>query len=90
MEVSLPKPQREIFNLFKKHPDSFVRKHKKSLEAKREYWRLMDKEYNPVKNIIRSRIKPFFDLNLMTEVREKEFTIKPDVTLVDKRKKKQE
>ena len=87
MEISLRKPQREVFNLIKKQPGSFVRKHKKRLENIRTYWRLMSKEYNPIQNITPSRIKPLFDADIMEEVGEKEFTIKQDVTLADKRKK---
>ena len=87
MEVSLRKPQREVFNLIQSKPGCFIRKHKKSLNNTRSYWRLMDKEYNPVKNITPSRIKPMFDANIMTEIKDGEFTIKPDVVLAVKKKK---
>ncbi len=87
MEVSLRKPQREIFNLIKNNPESFIRKYKKSLTATREYWRLMSREYNPIKNITPSRIRPMFDMDLFTQIKEGEFVIKTDATLAVKVKK---
>lgn len=87
MEVSLRKPQREIFNTFKSNEGSFIRRHKKSLEATRTYWRLMSKEYNPIVNITPSLIKPFFDKELMVMINEGEFTIKPGAVLAEKKKK---
>ncbi len=89
MEVALRKPAREVFKQMQKYPGCFIRKHKKRLTALRVYWRLMSAEYNPIQNITQSRIRQFFDLDIMQKVGDNEFTIKPDVTLVDKNKKKQ-
>lgn len=87
MEVSLRKPQREIFELSKKNEGSFFRLYKKSLSAKREYYRLLTKDFSPIKNISRSKMKPLFNLSIIETLDSGCYAIKPTVTLAEKKSK---
>lgn len=85
MEISLRKPQREVFDLIKKHPGSFLRTHKKS--ARRQCFRLMSKDLSPIKNITEGEMKPFFSLDLLQKVGTGEYSLKSDLVLVEKKSK---
>lgn len=87
MEISLRKPQREIFNLHKINSGSFFRTHKKSASSSRLYYRLMTFDYHPIKNFPYGKMKPLFSLDLLDRVGAGEFCIKRNVVLLEKKAK---
>lgn len=89
MEVSLRKDQREIFRQMRANEGSYVRAYRKSSGATRMYWRLMTVDHSPIKNIPPGKMKPFFNLSILLEIKPGEFELKSDVELMVKKPKKQ-
>jgi len=88
MEVSLRKPQRQIFTLFNANKGGYFRGYRKSASATRLYWRLMTKDHSPVANFPPGAMKPFFQRSLLVQVEEGHWAIKDDVVLAEKKSKK--
>lgn len=89
MEITLNAPAKSVFLQMKKFPGCFLRKHKKSLQNKREYFRLMDEKYNPIKNFPYYKVKQLCQLDLLVN-NNGQYSLKDGLELPDKRKKKKE
>lgn len=87
MQITLPKAQREIFKLSREHEGSYFRIYRKALHHKREYYRLMTADCNPVKNISIGKMKRFFRLGVMDEIDVGCVAIKKDIVLIEKERK---
>jgi len=87
MEITLRKPQREVFKALKENEGSFLRIYKRGLSHKREYYRLMTADYSPIKNYTPGIIRPLINLSVLQRVEAGVFKIAEDVTLVEKEKK---
>lgn len=86
MEVQLRAPAKSVFIQLQKHEKSFLRKYKKSLNNTREYFRLMDADFNPIKNFPYYKVKQLFELDLLINDEGKIY-LKDGLTIADKRKK---
>lgn len=75
MEVSLQKPQRIIFAKMRENVGCYVRSYRKSAAASRMYWRLMTSDHSPIINIPPGKMKPFFNLSIMQEIKTGEFRL---------------
>jgi hypothetical protein len=87
MEISLRKPQRELFQIIQRNPGSFLRRYRKSLSTTREYYRLMTKDFSPIKNVPPSLVKPMVRLSLFNISETGELLLKPDLVLLEKKPK---
>lgn len=87
MEVSLRKPQRLLFNKMKQNDGCYIRSYRKTITASRIYWRLMTKDHSPILNAPPGLLKPFFQLSLMDNIGNNQWRMKPDIELVEKKKK---
>lgn len=90
MEIFLPKPARLLAKTMQDNPGSYLRFHRKSLSAARQYYRLMSKDRSPIRNFRLSDAKRLTNLGLLIQSGESEFYLKDDLTLLDKPKRKKD
>ena len=72
----------------KEYPGSFFRVHKKSLNAKRTYFRLMSKDITPIKNIPSGIINKPINADLIDRIEPGVFKFKDGIEIIDRRNNK--